>query len=626
MGARLCHDRPPSMSMNKTLLQVKSGSKAFQAKSLFDNASFLVGAGEHIGMIGPNGAGKTTLMKIIIGEETFDSGEVIRAAELRVGYLAQHDAALPGETVEQFLERDTTLPMWELRKLSRGLGLSDADFDRPLSTLSGGYRMRVKLLRLLGQQPNLMLLDEPTNYLDLETLLVLERFLQDYDGAFLLISHDREFLRRTTDHIIEVESGDINKFPGNIDDYFEQKALLRDQLEQKAASAQAKRDTVLAFAAKFGAKATKARQVQSRLKSLDRMETIELKALPVTATITIPEPTHTGKMTLRMRDAVLGYPEREVLRHVNLEIMKGDHVGVVGYNGAGKSTLLKTLAQSLALRAGSYELGHQVTIGYYAQHVSEQLNPTATVFEELQAAAHKNIPTQAILDLAGSLLFSGSGVKKKVSVLSGGEKARVCLGRMLLQRSPCLLLDEPTNHLDFYTVEALTQALAAYPGTLIVVSHDQGFIQRITTKILEVRDGSVETYPGTYEDYVWSLQKGVLSGREQSSVREHKKGDQKREVVSDKTAKKGGESRDRKKAIESRLKQIARRLGELEKIQGTCQVELESVSAQLSAAGGSDMKLVNTLSDAQNALEKAEVEWMELAGEKDVLMREESEA
>lgn len=500
------------------LLQLHSGSKHYGAKVLFEEARFSINDGEHVGVIGPNGAGKTTLFKILVGQEHLDSGDLIKSQKLKIGYLEQEAREPLDMSAEDFLIHNCLKPIWELKQLGQELGLSEHHFQVPFHQLSGGYRMRMKLLSLIGQEPNLMLLDEPTNFLDLESILALEKFLQSYKGAFLLISHDREFLRRTTDYTLEVEAGEITKFPGHIDDYFEQKAQLRQILEAQAANQEAKRKSVMDFVERFGAKATKARQAQSRLKSLEKMEKIEIKDLPVRAQIKIPAPIHTGKETLSLVAAALGYEEKVVISHCDLRVEKGAHLGVVGFNGAGKSTLLKSIAGRLPLLGGERKLGYQVSLSYYAQHVTEELNPDDTVLESLQRAAQKDISAQEILNIAGSLLFSGDAIKKKVSVLSGGEKSRVALGQILLMRSPLLLMDEPTNHLDFDTVEALTEALRNYEGTVIVVSHDRGFIGRIATKILEIRDGRAEVYPGTYDDYVWSLEKGALKERYSEQV------------------------------------------------------------------------------------------------------------
>lgn len=496
-----------------TLLQLQSGNKSFGSKVLFEDATFAVNEGEHIGVIGPNGAGKTTLFKILVDQEHLDHGIVTKSQQLRLGYLEQESEWNVDEKVEDYLAKNCIKPLWELKQFGLKLGLSDSHFQSQLRQLSGGYRMRVKLLYLIGQDPNLLLLDEPTNFLDLETLLVLESFLQEYKGAFLLISHDREFLRRVTDHILEVESGDIVKFPGSLDDYFEQKQMLSEILQKQVLSQQAKKKSIMDFVTRFGAKATKARQAQSRLKALEKMEVIEVKAAPTHSHIQIPPPSATGKIILEIEHADCGYGEKVILKDVTLRLERGDHIGIVGLNGAGKSTLLKSLGEQIPLVHGSIKWGHLVRLSYFAQHTPEALNPEHTVLEAMASLAHKDVTQQEVLNIAGSLLFSGDSALKKVKVLSGGEKSRVALGQILLQKSPLLLLDEPTNHLDFDTVEALTSALEKYEGTIITVSHDRGFIGRVANKILEVNHGKLTLYPGTYDEYVWSLQKGFLAER-----------------------------------------------------------------------------------------------------------------
>lgn len=495
------------------LLQLQKGSKSYGDKILFDSASFSINQGEHVGVIGPNGAGKTTLFKILTGQESLDSGILTKSNQLRVGYLEQEAEWDLNKTSLETLSEKCLKPIWELKKLGLDLGIEQKHFDLPLQQLSGGYRMRMKLLYLIGMEPNLMLLDEPTNFLDLESLLTLENFLQGYEGAFLLISHDREFLRRTTEATLEVEGGDITKFPGHIDDYFEQKALMGEMLAARAQNLETKRKHMQDFVDRFRAKATKAKQAQSRMKALEKMEKVELKKLPVKARIKIPSPVMTGKQVITLKQAVLGYGENAILKNVNLNLERGDHLGIVGVNGAGKSTLLKSLSGQIELLQGERQLGYQVKLSHFSQHSTEQLDLKDSVLDALQRAAHFDTPTQEILGIAGSLLFPGDDVHKKVSVLSGGEKSRVALGQVLLKKSPLLLLDEPTNHLDFETVESLTVALSEYPGTVIVVSHDRSFIGRLATKILEIKNQKVEVYPGTYDEYVWSQQKGVLSQR-----------------------------------------------------------------------------------------------------------------
>lgn len=504
--------------MALTLLQLQSGYKSFGTRTIFEDANFAINEGEHVGVIGPNGAGKTTLFKALVGQESLDQGIITKSHQLRLAYLEQESDWNINEKVEEYLAAHCITPIWDLKQFGLKLGLEEKHFQSELKELSGGYRMRVKLLYLIGLEPNLLLLDEPTNFLDLETLLVLENFLQEFKGAFLLISHDREFLRRVTDHILEVEAGDIVKFPGSLDDYFEQKAQLQAILEKQVLSQQAKKKSIMDFVNRFGAKATKARQAQSRLKALEKMEMIELKAAPTHSTILIPPASPTGKIILEAQDIDCGYGEKTILSGVNLRVERGHHLGIVGLNGAGKSTLLKSLAEQIPLLKGEIKWGHQVSHSYFAQHTPEALNPQHTVLEALISAAHPEVTQQDVLNIAGSLLFSGENVQKKIQVLSGGEKSRVALGQMLLQKSPLLLLDEPTNHLDFDTVEALTNALEKYEGTVITVSHDRSFIARVANKILEINHGKLTLYPGTYDEYVWSLQKGILSERVDEAV------------------------------------------------------------------------------------------------------------
>ncbi len=594
--------------MAENLLQLQNGTKSYGSRTLFTDATFSLNAGEHVGVIGPNGAGKSTLFRILTEEESLDEGVVVRSRKLSLGYLSQHEIWEPGESGNSYLARVTKIPLWELKSQGRILQLNEEILEKPVLSLSGGYRMRLKLLGLLGQAPNLMLLDEPTNYLDLETTLVLERFLQGFEGAFLLISHDREFLRRTTDHILEVENQEVTKFNGNIDDYFEQKTLLRAQLQARAAGQAAKRKDILDFVARFGASATKARQAQSRLKSLARMEEIEIKPLPVTTRIAIPAPAKTGKLTLAMDQAQFGYGENIILRNVNLQVQRGDHVAVVGMNGAGKSTLLKGLSGALAPLHGKVEFGLSVELAFFAQHVVEALEPTDTVLRSLERAAHRDVRPQEILDLAGSLLFSGDDVKKLISVLSGGEKSRVALGRVLLQKAPCLVLDEPTNHLDFQTVEALTNALAAYEGTVVVVSHDRGFIKRVGTKILEVARGQVRLYPGTYEEYVWSVQQ--LVAEELPVVTKEKCSP---EIVLEKPE----NWKDAKKKLEREYRLCEKQLLECEQEMQRVQEESETLNQKIVEAESPVSDWVLRLSSLGVHMQELEERWLQLSEAKE---------
>lgn len=604
--------KPLHTDMAENLLQLIDGEKSFGARTLFQNASVSVNQDEHIGVIGPNGAGKSTFFKILTSMESLDQGTIVRSRDLRMGYLSQHDNWRPGETGNQYLAEHALVPLWELKSRGRELKLSEELLDKPILSLSGGYRMRIKLLALLGNSPNLLLLDEPTNYLDLETTLLLERFLQNFDGAFLLISHDREFLRRTTDHTLEIDSGEFTKFNGHIDDYFEQKDLLGQQLQARAQSLADKRQSILDFVNRFGAKATKARQAQSRLRQLEKMEQIEIKPIRGGAVVKIPAPLPTGEVSLEIQQATLGYGERKILEGVQLRLLREDHVGVVGYNGAGKSTLLKALAGQLSPQVGRVQIGHEVKIAHFHQHVVESLSPGDSVFQSLQAAAHPSVGRQEILDMAGSLLFSGEEIEKRVSMLSGGECTRVALGRVLLQKSSCLILDEPTNHLDFQTVEALTQALEKFPGTVVTVSHDRGFIQRVAKKIIEIKNGRAQLYPGTYDEYVWHVQQELAADEdanndESLSLKETDSAEP--TVVKN--------SWSEKKEQEKRERQRQRRISEIESEIQDLSGEVAQLNESISSGGSADdlKAWVEELSQVSTRLNVLEEEWLSLSSD-----------
>lgn len=559
-----------------SLLQLHNATKQYGPKILFDRARFTVNPSEHIGVIGPNGAGKTTLFKILVGQEDLDSGELTKTTQLRIGYLEQESDWTLDIIAENYLVENCLKPIWDLKQIGKTIGLTEAHFQSKLTSLSGGYRMRMKLLYLIGLEPDLMLLDEPTNFLDLESILALENFLQDYKGAFLLISHDREFLRRTTDHTLEVDSQEIIKFPGHIDDYFEQKAELEKVKLQQAANLEAKRKHIQEFVDRFRAKATKARQAQSRMKQLEKMEKIEIKSLPVRSRINLPTPIQTGKEVLKLSEASLGYNEKTILKNVDLILERGSRLGVVGYNGAGKSTLLKSLAGKLELLSGERKLGYQASLSYFAQHLTDELISTDSVLDSLQRKANKDSTHQEILNIAGSLLFSGDDIHKKIHVLSGGEKTRVALGQILLQKNPLLLMDEPTNHLDFDTVNALAEALSHFTGTLVVVSHDRSFINRVSNKIIEIRDGHVELYPGTYEDYLWSLEKGALKERFQNL--NQKTADEK---VTAHAEEKKFNYKEESKKLNSEIKELQRKILKTEEILFSLNKKTEELNQEL---------------------------------------------
>lgn len=595
---------------SRNLLQLANGTKSFGTKMLFANSTFSINENERVGVIGPNGAGKSTLFRIITGDEHLDSGTLVKKNNLRLAILRQ-DQQVPLEMDGiSWIQQQSGAPVWELTRLLDDLAITGDMVHRPLGELSGGYRMRVQLCALLASKPDLLLLDEPTNYLDIQTLIILENLLINLDCTFLLISHDREFLRRTTDHILDVEQGDIIKYPGSIDDYFEQKALLREQLEKTAKGVEARKQEIRDFAARFGAKATKARAVQSRLKQLDKMESIDIKPLPSMARINIPQPQTPGRIDVIARDMALGYGERAVLRNTSFEITSGDKVAIVGENGAGKSTLVKAIAGRLDVMAGKIDQTVSVRSAYYAQHVAAELPSGATIIEVLSGAAPAQTPDQQILDLAGSLLFSGDDVKKRISTLSGGEKARVALGKILLSGSNLLILDEPTNHLDFYTVEALAHSLRSFKGNVIFVSHDQTFVKTVATKIIEVRGGAATIYHGTYDDYIWSLRKGSMR---QATVATSPKADPTREAVAPqpRAVSSHREERERQKQAATARRRLEKRGAAIEEKLVALQTEQEQVTAGL-AANPADMELVNRLASIAIEIQSLETEWMDV--------------
>jgi len=490
----------------KTLVQLNGISKRYGSAALFHNCNAAVASCDKIGVIGRNGAGKTTLLKIITGEEEPDSGTVERSRDLALGYLEQCSPFKPGETVLEFLVRSTNREEWKCGKIAGRFRIKNRLLTAtPIGDLSGGYQTRVKLTAVLLGEPNVLLLDEPSNFLDLNTLILLEKFLQDYAGAFLIVSHDREFLKKTCRKTLEIENGRITLFPGTVEEYF---AWKEDVVEQKTRfnrNVEAKQKQLETFITRFRAKATKARQAQSKLKQLKKLEKIEIEHPVGTARIAIPPIEKRKGYALKCSGLAIGYTEKPVAEDINLHIERGAHIAVLGDNGQGKTTFLRTLAGALAPKEGEFRWSKHAEIAYYEQNVYENLDPAEDVYSFLQKAAGDGLFRQDILNMAGCFLFSGDDVMKPVRVLSGGERARLCLAGLLLSKKPVLLLDEPTNHLDFETVEALGAALREYNGTVMFVSHDRTFVNMVTTGIVDVKNGRIVHYPGTYEDYVYHL-------------------------------------------------------------------------------------------------------------------------
>ncbi len=488
------------------LIQLKDISLHYGSRSILDRANCTFSENQKIGVIGRNGAGKSTMCKIIVGEEEPEEGTVQFGRQLRLSYLQQKDPFEPDELVVDFLQRYSNKPDWECGKIAAQFGLGYDKLYLPISELSGGFQMRVKLASMLLKDPNFLILDEPTNYLDLSTLLFLERFLNEYNGSFLVVSHDREFLKRTCDHTLEVENGKIVLYKDDVEGYL---AYKEEQLEQKESHNKAverQRKHLQSFVDRFGSKASKASSAQSKLKQIAKLKPIVIEHALSTVKIKMPAiPVRKG-VALETKDLIIGYPDKRVASKISFQVQKGQHVAILGNNGQGKSTFLKTIADELDALGGTFTWGHGIKLGYYAQHVFQYLNEKDTVFSYLDSMADRDTPHQQVLDLAGSFLFSGNDVQKKIALLSGGERARLVLAGLLLSKSDILLLDEPTNHLDFETVEALGTALKSYTGTVFFISHDRTFVNMLASQIIEVKEGRVQLYPGTYEEYVYHLE------------------------------------------------------------------------------------------------------------------------
>jgi ATP-binding cassette, subfamily F, member 3 len=491
------------------LLQVKNASKSYGEQVLLDEAEVTISDDAKVGFVGRNGAGKSTLLRILLGDEELDKGDVIKHPKLRLGYLRQHDPFLPGETVLDFLMRDSEQPDWKCGEVAGDFELKGAKLTEPVAKLSGGWQTRVKLAALLLHDPNLLLLDEPTNFLDLRTQILLEHFLRNHREACLVVSHDRAFLRSTCDHTLDLSHGKLTMYPGKIDAFLEYQRERREHEARANASTLAKMRHLEDFIARNKARASTASRAKSKSKQLEKLELIETASDAPTAKIRAPVVEPRKGPALRCRELTIGYPNHVVAEKIDLEIDHGWRAAIVGDNGQGKTTFLRSVVDSLPALAGDVRWGYGCNLGIYAQHVYTSLPEDKTVLEYLERQSAPGTKDQQILDLAGALLFRGEHINKRISVLSGGERARLCLAGLLLGPYNVLILDEPGNHLDVDTVEALAEALLEYRGTVIFTSHDRHFLKRVATCIVEVRDGRVVNYRGDYEAYLYSVTKEI---------------------------------------------------------------------------------------------------------------------
>jgi len=492
-----------------TLIELRQIRKSHGEHVLLDDVSVAFDDAQRVGLIGRNGTGKTTLVRILTGKEEADSGEVFGHRILRLGVLEQHNPFGTDETVLGFLERDSGQPDWRCGELAGRFGIKGADLSGPVARLSGGWQMRVKLAALLLHEPNFLVLDEPTNFLDLNTLLLLERFLRSFAGGCLVVSHDRAFLRAVCTHTLELSRGDLYAFAGPVDAYLEQQRQRRIQEERSNVRVRAKQRQLQAFIDRNRAGANTASQARNKQKQLDRLELIEIEGAEATAAIRLPNVEPRKGPAFGCDGLAIGYPEREVAREIRLDIDHGERVAVVGDNGEGKTTFLRTITGSLAPRAGRPRWGYGCEIGIYAQHVYVDLPEHLEVQQYLASRARGGTPTQTVLNVAGGFLFQGDAVEKPIRVLSGGERARLVLAGLFLAGHNVLVLDEPVNHLDVETTERLAAALCAFAGTVIFTSHDRSFMEAVATQVVEVRAGRIQAYPGDYHLYVARMQKRI---------------------------------------------------------------------------------------------------------------------
>ncbi len=530
------------------MLQLTGAGKRFGHKLLFDGLDWLITPKERAGLVGGNGTGKSTLLKTISGLEPLDYGSLTTAKGLRVGYLPQDGLQVSGRSVfaecmsvfddlrdlereletltgqmsefdpaspeysavadrfirvdSEFRSRDGYAIESQVGAVLGGLGFRKEDWTRQTEEFSGGWQMRIALAKLLLEKPNVLLLDEPTNHLDIEARDWLEQYLNNYEFAYILISHDRYFLDVTVKRIVEIWNKKVHFYTGSYEKYRAQKAERLAQLEAAYKNQHDKIEQLESFINRFRAQATKAKQVQSRIKELEKIERIELPPEEKTIHFTFPQPKPSGRVVAQCKNVSKVYGSKTIFSNAEFTIERGDRVALVGINGAGKSTLIKLLAGTESLTTGEYTLGHNTEVDYFAQDQYKQLDTEARLLDDLTAAAPRSTQTE-LRNLLGCFLFSEDDVFKRIGVLSGGERNRYALARLLLHPSNFLLLDEPTNHLDIRAKDVLLESLEKFTGTVVFVSHDRYFMEHLATRVFEIADGQVRVYPGNYADYLW---------------------------------------------------------------------------------------------------------------------------
>jgi len=565
------------------MLEARNLSLSVGTKELLNNSSFRVGDKDHVSLVGLNGTGKTTLLRLISGPNTDSAliitGQFLKSAETTIGYLPQeisfdadlektalqyalqanvrlfelsdtitrmeHELALPdqdyeGEAYHQLIERFSDA-MHEFdhlggytmqsnaEKVLGGLGFSEIDFHKKVKDFSGGWQMRLHLTKLLLQNPTLLLLDEPTNHLDIDSLRWLENYLLNYEHSYIIVSHDRFFLDKLTTKTLEIAFTQINEYKGNYSYYEKEKAERYELMMGKYENDVKKVAELKAFVDRFRYKATKARQAQSRLRQMEKMEKNMQSPEEDLSRISFrfPKANPSGREVMRLDGIQKAYilpdgTKKQVLNDIDLEVMRGDRIAIVGSNGAGKTTFCKILAGQIDFE-GKLTIGHNVSLNYFAQHQTENLSPEKSIYTEMVDSAPTSEAQKKVRDILGCFLFSGDAVNKKIKVLSGGEKSRVALAKILLQASNLLIMDEPTNHLDMRSKEMLIDSLEYYDGTLLIVSHDRYFLDSLVNKVVEIKNGSLQLYLGTYAEYLEKAEKALEAERQEEAAERQKK-------------------------------------------------------------------------------------------------------
>ena len=637
------------------MIQLNAAGKRYGHKLLFDGVDLLITPRDRVGLVGANGTGKSTFLKILAGLETLDYGSVSVAKGITAGYLPQDGLTLTGRTVfaecmsvfsrlhdmekelehltSRMAEIDHTSAEYEqvaeryhhidhefrvhdgyaidaqVGAVLAGLGFVPEDWHRQTDEFSGGWQMRISLAKLLLQKPNLLLLDEPTNHLNLESRNWLEQYLADYPFALVLISHDRYFLDVTVNRIVEIWNKKIWTYSGNYEKYLSQKTQRQEQLEAAYKNQKDRIEQLEVFINRFRYQATKAKQVQSRIKELEKIERIELPEEEKTIHFSFPQPKPSGRIVAEFKGVAKSYGEKQVFKNVDFMIERGDRIALVGVNGAGKSTLIKLLSGLEPLSRGQYDLGHNVHLDYFAQDQYKELDHDQRILDDLGKIAPSSRETD-LRNLLGCFLFSGDDVFKRIGVLSGGERNRYALLKMLLHPANFLLLDEPTNHLDIRAKDILLNALSAYSGTVVFVSHDRYFIDKLATRVFEIGGGQVEIYPGNYEDFLWRKQGGAEKLQASVATTAHVPAAANGNGSAPPAAKSKRINPIKRKQMEERAKKLEDEIATLESTISAHESSLQNfVSAEETA------RLTQELDQSRNALQERTSEWEKIGEE-----------